>query len=323
MTNSLSIWLSRHLQVLFDSLGRLWQLPVASSMTILVLAIAISLPLVLFKIVFSLEVVTQGWSGAPRITLFLQSESATESIDPIEFGQQLLQNPQVEDVEFISPEQGLLEFSEVEGFADAVAALPENPLPPVLVVFPASADDIENIESLARQFEGMEQVDTVVFDQKWLHRITAMLHLVKRGLLILAVIMAVGILLVISNTVRLGITNRADEIEIINQVGGTNGFIRRPFLYSAAVQCLFGALLAWGITAATLYLLSKPVARLAALYESDFTIGWVGPKLIILITMIAVMLGLAAARVTVDRHLKNLRPGAGEKAGRAEHQVNG
>lgn len=323
MTSSLSIWFSRHLQVLFDSLGRLWQVPVASGMTILVLAIAMSLPLILYKIVTSLETVTEGWTGAPRITLFLKSESNGVSVDPIEFGQQLLQNPKVDDVEFISPEQGLLEFSEVDGFADAVAALPENPLPPVLVVFPATGDDIQNTESLAQQLETMEQIDTLIFDQKWLYKITAMVELVKRGLMVFAALMGVGILLVISNTVRLGITNRADEIEIIDQVGGTHAFIRRPFLYTAAVQCVLGTLLAWCISATTLYLMAKPVARLAALYESDFAIGWIGPKLIFVIIVGAVILGLIAARVTVDRYLNRLRPGADVKGGRNEIPVKG
>lgn len=323
MASSLSIWVSRHLQVLFDSLGRLWQVPVASAMTILVLAIAMSLPLVLYKIVVSLETVTEGWTGAPRITLFLKSESNGVLVDPIEFGQQLLQIPKVDDVEFISPEQGLLEFSEVDGFADAVAALPENPLPPVLIVFPATGEDIENTESLALQLETMEQIDTLIFDQKWLHRITAMVDLVKRGLMVFATLMGIGILLVTSNTVRLSITHRADEIEIIDQVGGTHAFIRRPFLYAAAVQCILGALLAWSISATTLYLLARPVARLAALYESDFAVGWIGPKLVFTIILGAVILGLIAARITVDRYLKNLRPGAETKGGRNEAAVKG
>ena len=121
--------------------------------------------------------------------------------------------------------------------------------------------------------------------------------------------MAVGILLVISNTIRLGIINRAAEIEIIDQVGGTHAFIRRPFLYAGAVQCLLGALLAWGLTNITLYILATPVARLALLYESDFRIGWIGPTIALLVVVIAVLLGLIASRFTVDRHLGSLTPG--------------
>jgi len=135
-----------------------------------------------------------------------------------------------------------------------------------------------------------------------------MVNVVKRAVVVLALLMGAGILLVISNTVRLGITNRANEIEIIDQVGGTKSFIRRPFLYIGAIQCLFGALLAWLITSLTLFLLVKPVARLAELYQSSFVIGYVGIAVAATVALIVTVLGILAARVTVDRYLVRLRP---------------
>jgi len=265
MSEALKVWLVRHLQVLFETLGRLWQTPVASLMTTLVIAIAIALPLVLYQIVLSVDRLSAGWQGAPQISVFLKAETAEGAVDPLEAGQTLLQNPKVEDVQYISPEEGLLAFSEISGFQSAIEALPENPLPPLLVVFPATGNDNVASNELASQLAELPFVDTAVYDQQWLYRLTAMVNVVKRAVIVLALLMGAGILLVISNTVRLGITNRASEIEIIDQVGGTKSFIRRPFLYIGAIQCLFGALLAWLITSLTLYLLVKPVARLADL----------------------------------------------------------
>ena len=308
MYRRFSIWISRHLQVLFDTLGRLWKTPVNSTMTILVLAIAMTLPMVLYKIFDSLEAVTADWTSGPKISIFLNTE-AEDSPDPVEFGQRLLQNPIIDDVQYISPKQGLEEFANLDGFAEAIEALPSNPLPPLLVVVPATGTDNIAIEELAAELEDMSAVDTAVYDQQWVKRLTAIVKLFQRGVAVLACLMAVGILLVISNTIRLGIINRAAEIEIIDQVGGTHAFIRRPFLYAGAVQCLLGALLAWGLTNITLYILATPVARLALLYESDFRIGWIGPTIALLVVVIAVLLGLIASRFTVDRHLGSLTPG--------------
>ena len=305
----ISIWVSRHLQVLFDTLGRLWKTPVSSAITILVLAIAMTLPMVLYKIFDSLEGVTSDWIGSQRISVFLNTEKGQLNMDPIEIGQRLLQNPMIEDVQYVSPEQGLREFAALDGFAEAIEALPENPLPPLLVVFPATGTDNLATQALAEELESAPFVDTAVYDQQWMNRLAAIVDLLQRGVTVLACLMGIGIVLVISNTVRLGIINRASEIEIIDQVGGTHAFIRRPFLYAGAIQCLLGSLLAWGLTNITLYMLARPVARLALLYESDFRIGWAGSGTALFVSVIAVLLGLLASRFTVDRYLGSLTPG--------------
>ena len=115
--------------------------------------------------------------------------------------------------------------------------------------------------------------------------------------------------MVISNTVRLGISNRAAEIEIIDQVGGTRAFIRRPFLYAGAIQCFLGAVLAWLVADLVLLLLSQPIQRLAMLYHSEFQLGWVGMPTGLGTVAIAVLLGLVASRFTVDHYIRDLRPG--------------
>ncbi|MGI9316236.1 MAG: permease-like cell division protein FtsX [bacterium] len=309
MNKRFTVWLSRHLQVLFDTLGRLWKTPVSSTMTILVLAIAMTLPMVLYKIFDTLEAMTSDWAGSPRISVFLDTNAEQNNLDPVEFGQQLLQNPIIEDVEYISPQQGLKEFANLDGFGEAIDALPNNPLPPLLIVLPVSGTDNTAIRDLAAELENMLQVDTAVYDQQWVNRLTAIVDLFQRGVIVLACLMGVGIVLVISNTVRLGIINRAAEIEIIDQVGGTHAFIRRPFLYAGAVHCFLGSLLAWGLTNVSLYMLARPVSRLAVLYESDFRIGWAGPSIALFVAAVAVLLGLTASRFTVDRHLGSLTPG--------------
>ena len=131
MKHAIGVWAVRHLQVLFDTLGRLWQSPFASSMTTLVLAIALALPLFLFKVVERLQDIADGWQGHSEISLFLHTEIDGNEVDALSVGQRLLQNPVVEDVRYISPEEGILELSETPGVSAAVESLPENPLPPL------------------------------------------------------------------------------------------------------------------------------------------------------------------------------------------------
>lgn len=299
------IYVSRHLQVFFDTLGRLWKTPMATVMTVLVLAIAMTLPMVLYRITDSIAQVTAHWTGSPKISVFVHRDG---DFDPREVGREFLNNPLVDDVEYVSPEQGLAEFSAVSGMEEAIQALPSNPLPPLLLVSPAAEVEQAAIDDLVDALTAHEKVDTVIYDQRWLTRVHAIVGVFGRGVLVLSVLMGIGILLVIGNTVRLGITHRAAEIEILDQVGGTRSFIRRPFLYHGAIQSLLGGLLAWLLTNLTLYLLAKPIRELATLYQSDFRIGWAGFGLGFGVIGLAVLLGLIAARVTVDRHLRRVRP---------------
>lgn len=301
------VWLLRHLQVLFDSLGRLWKTPAASSLTMLVIAIAIALPMILYQLSVSLGEVVSGWDKRAQISLFLKTSGDGEQ-GALDLGQLLLQKPAIEDVQYVSPEEGLEGFSETAGFSEVIESLPENPLPPVLVVFPAGDLPPVEIEQLAVVLEEMPEVDTAVYDQQWINRLSAIVSLIKQAAIILSVLMAAGITLVIGNTVRLGISSRASEIEIIDQVGGTRRFIRRPFLYLAALQATFGTIAAWLIANLVIWLMVDATSELAALYQSSFTVAYIGLEIITPVLLGVLALSLFASFATVYRHLVKLAP---------------
>ncbi len=308
MKRMIGSWVLRHLQVFFETIGRLWRKPLENLAAMLVIAIAVSLPLVLNQIIISVDQLSSGWNQAPQISVFLKSDVDGEAVAPVTAGESLLRNPMVEDVKYVSPEQGLTEFSGLSGFEEAIKALPENPLPPLLVVFPATGQDHLASAELADTLSALPFVDTAIYDQQWLFRLRAMIEVVERVVLVLAILMGVGILLLIGNTIRLGITNRSAEIEIIDQVGGTHAFIRRPFLYIGALQCFGGALLAWLITSVTIKLLAEPVNRLASLYQSNFSISYVAPEVVAGVFFAVTLLGILAAGYTVNQHLRQIKP---------------
>ncbi len=298
--------LLRHLQVLFDTLGRMWKTPLPMLATLGMLGIAMALPLMLHKLVDNLAAAAQQLHDRPRISLFLATDADGAAADQqaIDFGRELLRIPAIDDIEYISPSAAIDEFTRLSGFGDALDNLPENPLPPLLVVYPAATDDIEKMEVLAAQLAARDEVDGAIFDQQWLRRLAAILALFQRGVTVLAALMMLGVILIISNTVRLGIASRFREIEIIDQVGGSRAFIRRPFLYFGVLQGGFGALLACAIGNFGLWLLGKPTATLAALYGSDFRIDGLDIASTATITAAAAALGWAVARITVDWRLK-------------------
>jgi cell division transport system permease protein len=118
------------------------------------------------------------------------------------------------------------------------------------------------------------------------------------------------VLAVVGNTIRLEITGRRAEIEVTKLVGGSNAFVRRPFLYTGALYGLGGALVAWGIIALAAVLLAQPAADLARLYGSPFQLKGLAPEDIGVLLGAGLMLGWLGAWLSAARHLRRIQPRA-------------
>ena len=309
----MKILMQRHLQVFMQTLARMMKSPTSTLVAIIVIAIAVSLPLVLFKITTSLQQLTEDWQGNPEITVFLKvlesesSEAIVEEDAAVEFGYRLLEIPSIRDIEYVSPEQAFENFKQFSGFGDILSGLNESPLPPMLIVYPEDDLSSANLKKLIRKLQEMEEAESISYDQQWLDRLHGILELFAKLVWILSSLMGVAVILIISNTVRLGILDRADEIQIIDQIGGTGGFVRRPFLYYGVLQGALGALTGWLISNGALYVLNEPVLKLAELYSSHFRLGLIGLALGVAVIVIASVLGWLAARITSGNYLRKLR----------------
>ena len=139
----------------------------------------------------------------------------------------------------MSPDEGLAEFRKLSGIGDALEALPENPLPWLVKVRPAPPrDTAAAVEALAAEIRKMDGVDLVEADTAWVRRLHAIEDTLQRLVLVVAALLAAGVLGVVGNTIRLEIDGRRAEIEVTKLVGGSNAFVRRPFLYSGLWQGL-------------------------------------------------------------------------------------
>jgi cell division transport system permease protein len=297
----------RHLQVMLSTLGQLWRQPVASVMTVTVIAIALSLPAGLLVMLKNLEQVSGQWDDASQISLFLQRDVAEQQ------GQQLAQQlkdwPEIQAVHFQSAQHSLDEFRALSGLDDVLDLLPENPLPAVIIVQPdPDKAPPASISSLVDRLQALEQVDVAKLDMAWLQRLRSLNETAERGISILAILLSLSVLLVIGNTIRLMILNRQSEIRILKLVGGTNAFVRRPFLYTGFWYGFLGGLIAWIILLLSLAIISGPIAEFAALYDSQFSLNWLAGQMFLLLPLFGVVLGIVGAWLAVRQHLDAIEP---------------
>jgi cell division transport system permease protein len=299
-------YLLRHVQVMLSSLGELWRQPVATSMTLLVIGIALLLPAGLFVILKNVEQVSGEWQHANRISLFLQDEISDKRGEQL--AEQLQTWPDIVDVSFQSDQQSLNEFREISGLESLLDTLPENPLPAVIIIEPEEAQQQEAIEALLERLDALPEVDLAQLDMQWLQRLRSINETGQRGITILAILLSLSVLLVIGNTIRLAILNRQTEIRVIKLVGGTNTFVRRPFLYTGMWYGFLGGVLAWIALLISLLIISGPIDELAALYDSQFTLKWFGGQMLFALPISGLLLGVMGAWLAVSRHLNAIEP---------------
>ena len=300
-------YLLRHLQVFFYSLGQLARTPFASLMTIAVIGIALALPSGLYVLIDNIQGVSAGWDGSGKISLFLKQGTGDKGAQRL--AKKIRGMATVAAVDYMSPDQALTEFRRLSGFGDALDALSENPLPAVLIVRPtANADNPTNLEQLLNELRQLDQVDLAQLDLAWVKRLYALLQLARRGIWILALLLGLAVVLIMGNTIRLAVLNRRDEIEVIKLVGGTNAFIRRPFLYTGLLQGLAGGLAAWGLVSTVLALLTQPINELASLYASRFSVHALDARATAVLLGAGAVLGWLGSRIAVSRHLHDIEP---------------
>jgi len=306
---SVSAWLARHGQAFLASIGRLLKFPLASLMTVLVIAVSFVISVTLGLLIENLRNAAGGFADAIELTVFLKQGTAVSR------AQQLADNarsrPDVLEAALITADQGLAEFRNDSGFGSALDALPENPLPHVLRVRPrAESAGTAQIETLRQYFTAWPEVETVQLDTQWVRRLNAFLDLARQIVVLAAVVLGAGILAVVGNTVRLEVLNRRQEIEVTKLVGGSNAFIRRPFLYIGALYGLVGALVAWLIVTVALKVLDAPISTLAALYDTRFRLAGLNLVQAGALCLAGLVIGGAGAWASASRHLRALEPRA-------------
>lgn len=301
------MWLLQHAQAFIFSLGQYIKYPISNILTTAVIGISLALPASFYLLLDNVRYVSSSWDGSVQITLFLQTD--IDETRAAEFANTLSGNNNINETVLIKRADALAEYQKLSGFAEALNTLDENPLPNVVLVKPSldSTDEAET-EALIKELEAMPEVDSAQYDSRWLKRLLYLLDIVNRLIVILSTLLAIAVLLIIGNTIRLSIHNRRSEIEITKLFGGTDSFIQRPFLYSGLWYGVFGGIIAWLLITISMQMLHGPVKQLANLYASDFQLIGLGFGNSVILLASGIALGLIGSWIAVKRHLRAIEP---------------
>ncbi len=297
--------LRQHRYALAVTIKRLISQPFSSLANLLVIALALSLPLLGASLLVSVQPVARQLSVTPELTVFLKMDSANGQAEQIATKIRKEYADQAASVRVMSKDVALKELRTNPAWEQALKVLPGNPLPDAVVVTLTPGDDLAlRADKLAHAWRTWPGVELVQLDSAWVQRLEALLRFARIGLLLLALSVALVVLATVFNTVRMQALSQREEIGVARLVGATESFVRRPFLYLGAMTCSLAALIGIGIARLALVPLNNALSSLARSYDADFALALPPTTMLILAVIVVAALGALSARWSVQRNTR-------------------
>lgn len=287
------------------TLRRFFATPISSLLNVMVIGIALSLPTGLYVLLQNAQGIIEHFAAAPQLSIFLAMDTKPDEIAQIR--KRLEQHADIASIEFVSRSQALEQLKRGGGLSDVIGGLDHNPLPDTFIVHPRLGNVI-GLEALRDELKTWRKLDRVQLDSDWARRLEALLDFVRTALLLLTALLALSLVAITFNTIRLQILTRRDEIEVSKLIGASSGFIRRPFVQFGLLQGLLGGLTAWCIIAIALTLLNLSLADLAKLYDSNFILSHLRLADGCALLVFSAFLGWLGAWMSVTQHLRKIEP---------------
>jgi cell division transport system permease protein len=296
-------WMLQHRRGLAAAVSRLAFSPLGSTLSALVIGIALSLPVGLNLVIENLQALSPRLAADPQVSAFMALDASRAEVAQIEA--KLKQNPRVANFRFVPRDQALRELKQSSGLADVVDSLTQNPLPDAFVVN-AKDRTPQALEALRDEIKQWPRVAYAQLDATWARRLDAVLRLAHLVIAMIGTLLAVALVAITFNTIRLQVLTRRDEIEVIKLVGATDAFMRRPFLYFGALQGILGGAVAWLIVSSGTYLINNNLGELSHVYAALFELKYLPYSDGLRLLFFPGLLGWFGAWLSVGMHLRQI-----------------
>lgn len=245
--------------------------PMTTCLNIVAIGACLALPIGLYLLVKNVQQLSYGIDHGSALSLYMDPKSTLQQTDDILT--KLKEYPFVEKITQLSPDQALAEFQQSSGLQDILSLLPENPLPGVISIqINTQETSHEALIDMKETLAKMSGVEQAAFDYEWVEKLQVFVAFGKTLSRLLYLIIGVGVMLMVGNTIRLALERHREEIEVLNLIGATKAFIRRPFLYRGALYGGLGGLVAALTISLTVSCLAPYTSQLAALFHTVFSL---------------------------------------------------
>ncbi len=244
------------------------------------------------------------WGSRIRVSAYLAGSVNAGEASALR--QKIAGFPEVQEVRYRSKDEAIKFLEErMPERKELLRGLPRNPLPASLEIrLNGEYQNSEGVQSLVKKLRKTSGIEDVQYGSDWLERFSAFVVLFKGLAWGLGGLLLVATIFVISNTIRLNIFSRREEIEIMRSVGATGLFIRTPFYLEGVLQGLLGALFAMGMLFALFQLFLTKIYEPLRGVLGNFPAQFLNPEQMGAVLLGGVVLGLLGTQLSVGRYLR-------------------
>lgn len=252
---------------------------------------------------FNIERAFEGWGDGLKIMVYLKDDLGPESMAAIK--SYIEARDEIDSYICVSKKDALEDFKKRLADSSLIDSLSFNPLPASFVIkLKEKHKNFSSAEAIAsglKLFAGVEEID---YGKDWIARFELALGVMKTILLAFGGLLGFAVILIVSNTIKLKVYSRAEEIEIMKLVGATSSFIKAPFLVEGFAQGFFSS----SIAVAALYLVNRFfIGKTAYISESFFALSrmpFIPVSYLLGLVLFGSLLGYVGSLISVGKFLK-------------------
>ena len=298
LSNKLINFFRNHSRDLCFAMGQIKKNPFGNLLTILAIAIALALPFGLYILVSNIQHV--GGQPTPYLSIYLKKQT---QLNQLKLQKKLESMPLVYQVKYVSPTEGMKQFSQYIKLNQFDKNRQANPLPGVLIVKLRDHNNITAIEMLASHLKQNPHIQLVQINMTWVKRLHYIINFGQRLTLALAIVFSLAVILIITNTIRLITQRNKEDIQIMRLFGATRHFIRRPLLYRGTLLGFIGGLLAWILVCLILHWMIVPLKMLALSYQSPLSGMGIDYSNGVIVTLVSTALAFIGSWIAISPYL--------------------
>ncbi len=298
----MSAWLNGQQQACLRALARMRGQPLATLLSVAVIAIAIALPLGFYLLLTNASTAAGRLNAEPNVGVFMTLTANLDDAKAVEKKLNALAN--AASVRFISREAALADMKRAANLGDLLAGMENNPLPHAFAVTPKSFA-AEELSTMRKEIAAMPKVETVSVEFEWARKLSQFTRFAENLVLLFALTLCAAVVFVTGNTIRLQMLTQKEEIVVARLIGASKGFVRRPLLYYGAIQGGLAGLLATLLVMGLAAWVGGEVNFLASSYGTHFDLAALAPGQMLGVIGLGAALGWVGAYFSVSLFLRS------------------
>ena len=277
----------------------------ATLLTVLVIAVSLTIPTVSYLLWKNIHHATTQFYPESELTVYLHKNLSEEDANLVV--EKIRQQEGVESLNYISRQESLNEFRHWSGFSEELDVLDDNPLPAVVMIKPTKAwNESQQRNELRENLDKIKGVQEVRLDNDGLEKVTALTWLVAHVAIFCTVLMAIAVFLVIGNSIRADVYSNQANIEVMKLLGATDQFILRPFLYTGMIYAALGGFFACIFSSLTIGYFTGAVKYVTDIFAVNFNLNGLGLVEFLFLIVVCIIMGYIGAWLSATRYTRLL-----------------